>query len=131
MTWQDHLDQLTFFVKSPTPLMQAVQPCMRERGGGRIIRIGSDVLECAAPEMSAYAAAKGRPAQPDPVWARALGPFGITVNTVAPGWIPVERHAGWMPVRRPRTRPSCRCGVWADRKTSPPSPSSRRRTRVS
>jgi 3-oxoacyl-[acyl-carrier protein] reductase len=23
-----------------------------------------------------------------------LGPEGITVNLVAPGWIPVERHAG-------------------------------------
>jgi NAD(P)-dependent dehydrogenase (short-subunit alcohol dehydrogenase family) len=26
-------------------------------------------------------------------WARELAPFGITVNTVAPGFIPVERHA--------------------------------------
>jgi 3-oxoacyl-[acyl-carrier protein] reductase len=24
--------------------------------------------------------------------SRELAPFGITVNTVAPGWIPVERH---------------------------------------
>jgi len=24
--------------------------------------------------------------------ARELAPFGITVNMVAPGWIPVERH---------------------------------------
>src|SRR5690348_6866688 len=36
VTWQDHLDQLTFFVKSPTLLMQAVAPGMRSRGGGRI-----------------------------------------------------------------------------------------------
>lgn len=27
-------------------------------------------------------------------WARELAPDGITVNTVAPGFIPVERHAG-------------------------------------
>jgi 3-oxoacyl-[acyl-carrier protein] reductase len=24
--------------------------------------------------------------------ARELAPFGITVNMIAPGWIPVERH---------------------------------------
>ena len=24
--------------------------------------------------------------------AGELAPFGITVNTIAPGWIPVERH---------------------------------------
>jgi len=27
-------------------------------------------------------------------WARELAPEGITVNLVAPGWIPVERHVG-------------------------------------
>ena len=26
-------------------------------------------------------------------WARELAPLGITVNTVAPGFVPVERHA--------------------------------------
>ncbi|MEU6391000.1 SDR family oxidoreductase [Streptomyces sp. NPDC046939] len=94
VTWQDHLDQLTFFVKSPTLLMQAVVPAMRERGGGRIVQIGSDVLERVLPEMSAYTAAKAAQHSLTEVWARALGPDGITVNTVAPGWIPVERHAG-------------------------------------
>ena len=26
-------------------------------------------------------------------WARELAPLGVTVNTVAPGFVPVERHA--------------------------------------
>ena len=43
LTWQDHLDQLEFFVKSPTLLVQAVLPTMKERGG-RIVMMGSDVV---------------------------------------------------------------------------------------
>ncbi|MEV1024168.1 SDR family oxidoreductase [Streptomyces sp. NPDC050264] len=97
VTWQDHLAQLAFFVKSPTLLMQAVLPSMRERGGGRIVQIGSDVTERVLPEMSAYTAAKAAQHSLTECWARALGPEGITVNTVAPGWIPVERHAGAAP----------------------------------
>ncbi|QIJ60781.1 SDR family oxidoreductase [Streptomyces sp. JB150] len=97
VTWDDHLAQLTYFVKSPTLLMRAVLPAMRERGGGRIIQIGSDVLERALPTMSAYVAAKAAQHSLTECWARALGPYGITVNTVAPGWIPVERHAGASP----------------------------------
>ena len=94
MSWQDHLDQLLFFVKSPTLLMQAVVPGMRRLGGGRIVQIGSDLFERSEPGMSAYSAAKGAQFSLTRTWARELGPFGITVNVVAPGWIPVERHAG-------------------------------------
>jgi 3-oxoacyl-[acyl-carrier protein] reductase len=92
VTWQDHLDQLVFFVKSPTLLMQATLPGMRGLGGGRIIHIGSDMFERALPGMSAYNAAKGAQIGLARTWARELGPYGITVNVVAPGWIPVERH---------------------------------------
>ncbi|TNY36911.1 SDR family NAD(P)-dependent oxidoreductase [Thermomonospora catenispora] len=93
LTWRDHLDQLEFFVKSPTLLAQAVVPGMKELGGGRIIQIGSDVFERALPGMSAYVAAKGAQIGLTRSWARELGRYGITVNLVAPGWIPVERHA--------------------------------------
>lgn len=34
LAWADHLAQLSFFVKSPTLLVQAVLPDMRARGGG-------------------------------------------------------------------------------------------------
>jgi NAD(P)-dependent dehydrogenase (short-subunit alcohol dehydrogenase family) len=92
-TWQDHLDQLTFFVKSPTLLMQAVVPGMTRMGAGRIIQIGSDVFERSMRGESAYSAAKAAQISLTRTWARELGPLGITVNVVAPGWIPVERHA--------------------------------------
>ncbi|GAA4637155.1 SDR family oxidoreductase [Actinoallomurus vinaceus] len=94
LTWEAHLDQLRFFVKSPTLLLQAVLPGMKAGGGGRVIQIGSDIFERALPGMSAYVAAKGAQIGLTRSWARELGPSGITVNLVAPGWIPVERHAG-------------------------------------
>jgi 3-oxoacyl-[acyl-carrier protein] reductase len=97
LTWDALLDQLFFFVKSPTLLMRAVLPGMQQRRHGRIINIGSDMFERALPGMSAYVAAKGAQLGLTRSWARELGPYNITVNLVAPGWIPVERHAGTPP----------------------------------
>jgi 3-oxoacyl-[acyl-carrier protein] reductase len=94
VTWQDHLDQLTFFVKSPTLLLQATLADLKQHGEGRFIQIGSDVTARFLPGTSAYTAAKGAQLSLTKVWARELGRFAITVNLVAPGWIPVERHAG-------------------------------------
>ncbi len=94
VTWRAHLDQLEFFVKSPTLLVQASLPGMRRRGAGRVVLIGSDMVDRALPGWSAYVAAKQAQAGLTKVWAKELGPSGITVNLVQPGWIPVERHAG-------------------------------------
>jgi 3-oxoacyl-[acyl-carrier protein] reductase len=94
LTWRTHLDQLEFFVKSPTLLVQAALPSMRSSGEGRVILMGSDLADRAAPRMSAYVAAKNAQIGLTKVWAKELGPDGITVNLIQPGWIPVERHAG-------------------------------------
>ena len=92
-TWQSYLDQLEFFVKSPLLLLKRVLPGMRARGFGRIINIGSEVMELGNPRFANYVAAKGAQLGLTRSWARELGPSGITVNLVAPGWIPVERHS--------------------------------------
>lgn len=94
LTWQTYLDQLEFFVKSPTLLVQAALPSMRATGGGRVILIGSDLADRAAPLTSAYTAAKNAQVGLTKVWAKELGAHRITVNLVQPGWIPVERHHG-------------------------------------
>jgi 3-oxoacyl-[acyl-carrier protein] reductase len=94
LTWRIHLDQLELFVKSPTLLVQAALPTMRSSGGGRVVLIGSDLADRAAPGMSAYVAAKNAQIGLTKVWAKELGPDAITVNLVQPGWIPVERHEG-------------------------------------
>ena len=91
-TWRDHLDQLEFFVKSPLLLGLALLPGMRERGWGRIVHIDSEVADRPPPHRSAYATAKAAQVGLARCWARELAPDGITVNTVAPGFVPVERH---------------------------------------
>lgn len=93
VTWQDHADQLEFFVKSPVLLGLAVLPGMRANGSGRIIQVGSEVVDRMPPGRSAYVTAKSAQIGLTRSWARELAPWGITVNTVAPGFVPVERHA--------------------------------------
>jgi 3-oxoacyl-[acyl-carrier protein] reductase len=81
-----------YFVLSPFHLTRAVLPGMKKRGYGRIINITSEVFHCSVPEFSAYVAAKGGQIGWSRSMANELAPHGITVNTVAPGWIPTERH---------------------------------------
>lgn len=114
LTWQHHLDQLRFFVLSPTLLVQAALPTMRRLGGGRVVQIGSDTVDRALPGVSAYTAAKAAQVGLTRSWSRELGPDGITVNLVAPGWIPVERHEGVDPSRYTADVPLGRIGTPED-----------------
>ena len=91
--WAGHLAQLDFFVKSPMLLGQAVLPAMVARRYGRIVHIDSEVAHRPPPGRSAYASAKSAQIGLAFSWARELASSGITVNTVAPGFVPVERHA--------------------------------------
>jgi 3-oxoacyl-[acyl-carrier protein] reductase len=91
--WEDHLEQLEFFVKSPVLLAREVVPGMTERGFGRIVQIDSEVADRPPPGRSAYATAKSAQIGLARAWARELAPLGITVNTVTPGFVAVERHA--------------------------------------
>jgi 3-oxoacyl-[acyl-carrier protein] reductase len=93
VAWPDHLAQLAFFVKSPVLVGRAVLPGMRAGRYGRIVHIDSEVADLPPPGSSHYAAAKSAQKGLARAWARELAPLGITVNSVAPGFIPVERHA--------------------------------------
>jgi 3-oxoacyl-[acyl-carrier protein] reductase len=92
-TWQSYLDQLAFFLKSPLLLLRQVLPAMKRNKFGRIVQIGSEVVELGNPQFANYVSAKGAQLGQTRSWARELAPYGITVNLVAPGWIPTARHA--------------------------------------
>jgi 3-oxoacyl-[acyl-carrier protein] reductase len=67
---------------------QAVAPGMKAAGRGRIITISSGAgLSISLTGLQAYAAAKAAAIHLTRQLAHELGPFGITVNSIAPGFI--------------------------------------------
>jgi len=91
-SWEEHQTMINAFVKSPYLLSKRLLPSMKERKHGRIINITSEVFHEGTPGFSAYVSAKGGQVGWSRSMATELAPHGITVNCVAPGWIPVERH---------------------------------------
>jgi len=90
--WDYHLRQLEFCVKAPLQLLQAVLADWKARRTGVVINIGSEVTNIGNPELSHYVGAKAAMGGLTRSWARELGPFGIRVNLIEPGYILVERH---------------------------------------
>jgi NAD(P)-dependent dehydrogenase (short-subunit alcohol dehydrogenase family) len=95
---------------------QAVVPGMIEEQWGRIVNISSSSAHSGQPMMTHYVAAKAGVMGFTKALALELGPQGITVNTIPPGFIDtpmlrrsedrgllgkgVEHHAANTPVRR-------------------------------
>lgn len=70
---------------------RAAFPAMQANGWGRIVNIASEAVSRPGPGFSAYAAGKGAMLALSRNLARELGPSGVTVNVVAPGWIATPR----------------------------------------
>src|SRR4051794_21198825 len=90
--WAFYQTMLDFFVKSPYLLTRRGLAHMKAKKWGRIVNIVSEVFHRSVSPFSAYVAAKGGQIGWSRSMSRELAPHGITVNLVAPGWIPVERH---------------------------------------
>jgi NAD(P)-dependent dehydrogenase (short-subunit alcohol dehydrogenase family) len=71
---------------------QAVAPGMIEAGKGSIINFTSTSFLINHPEMPSYTAAKAGIIGLTKGLAGRLGPHGIRVNAVAPGWVITERQ---------------------------------------
>lgn len=67
---------------------QAVIPAMKQQGGGRIVNISSGAgLGVSLTGIQAYASAKAAQIGLTRQLAHELGPHGITVNNIAPGFV--------------------------------------------
>jgi gluconate 5-dehydrogenase len=72
---------------------QAVARCMLPRRAGRIINVCSVMSEVTRPGATAYATSKGGLKMLTKGMAVDLGPHGITVNGIAPGYFRTELTA--------------------------------------
>lgn len=70
--------------------VQAALPGMRERGFGRIINVSSITLSGGWANLSPYVASKMALVGLTRAWAREFGPYGVTVNAIAPGAFPTD-----------------------------------------
>jgi len=84
----------TSLVLAPRVLIKAVAPGMRDRHWGRIVNVGSSSTRQPIPELSLSNVHRAAAVAFFKTLSNELAPHGITVNTVAPGFVPVERHAG-------------------------------------
>ncbi len=65
-------------------------PGMRQRAWGRIINVASITVYGGWPLLSPYVASKGALVGLTRAWAREFGPYGVTVNAIAPGAFPTD-----------------------------------------
>lgn len=63
---------------------------MRDQGGGRIVNVTSPGSRMALPDYAAYAASKAAVDSVTRAAAVALAPFGVLVNSIAPGMMDTE-----------------------------------------
>jgi NAD(P)-dependent dehydrogenase (short-subunit alcohol dehydrogenase family) len=67
--------------------IRAVVPTMKAQRAGKIINIASNVVHKGLPFLLHYVASKGAVMAMTRALAREFGPFGITVNAIAPGYV--------------------------------------------
>jgi 3-oxoacyl-[acyl-carrier protein] reductase len=84
----NHIDQLIRLnIASPIAMTKYIVRSMMVRGPGRIVNISSIVATTGYSGLSVYSATKAALGGFTGSLARELGPLGITVNCVAPGFV--------------------------------------------
>ncbi len=77
-------------LNSVMAMTRAVVPGMKQRRWGRVIHISSIMALASTPKRNAYSATKAALIAMAKASALDLGPFGITVNCIAPGPIATD-----------------------------------------
>jgi 3-oxoacyl-[acyl-carrier protein] reductase len=92
-TWADFEPYLEVYLRSTLRLTQLAAPGMQERRFGRVVNMLSSYALGAPPaKLSGYVTAKSALSGLSRALAVELGPFGITVNAVAPSMVITEQN---------------------------------------
>jgi 3-oxoacyl-[acyl-carrier protein] reductase len=86
-TWNRTID---LNLKGTWSVCRSAVPHMKARGFGRIVIVSSTAGQRGEANVSNYAASKGGQISLTKSLAAELGPFGINVNSVAPGWVDTD-----------------------------------------
>ena len=89
---RDFRSQFESCVLHNVNLAKAFLPAMKEAGWGRYIGINTECSRLCNPGQGAYASAKSGMDTLLHILAKEAGPFGVTVNQVAPGWMISDRY---------------------------------------
>jgi 3-oxoacyl-[acyl-carrier protein] reductase len=88
--WDRTIDQN---LKGTWSVCHTAVPHMKQRQFGRIVIVSSTAGQRGEANVSNYAASKGGQISFTKSLAAELGPFGINVNSVAPGWVDTDMCA--------------------------------------
>lgn len=109
----DYRDVMEMNLVSPFIVSQAVARGMAARGAGRIVNIGSVQSQLGRPTIVPYTASKGGVVLLTRGMCADLGPLGIQVNCIAPGYFATEltqalvddeEFSSWVSSRTPTGR---------------------------
>jgi len=103
-------------LRAPYMCMQAVAPGMARRGRGAIVNVTSLGAHRGFPGNPGYVAAKGGLSQLTQAMAVDLGPKGIRVNNLVPGYVRTAMTARSYadPIENARRRNHTMLGRWGD-----------------
>jgi 3-oxoacyl-[acyl-carrier protein] reductase len=104
-------------LKGSWTVCRAVVPHLKRQQSGRIVIVSSTAGQRGEANVSNYAASKGGQISFTKSLAAELGPFGINVNCVAPGWVDTDMCADVF--AQPGFRKSIEAGIPVGRIATP------------
>ncbi len=95
--------------------VRAALPLLRRGGAGAVVLVSSTRALQSEPDSEPYAASKAGLLGLTHALAASLGPWGIRVNAVCPGWIDTATHRTFAARRTPEHSPADRAQHWVGR----------------